>query len=149
MSTTYAQFFQQAFQRARAESQSPYAYQCRLAGGPEANSEGNFSNGTRCQSQLINIPTGPGKTAGVVLAWLWNRVGQPDPSARSLWPRRLVYCLPMRTLVEQTERDVRQWLGDLLWNGQHVDRAVKVGVHVLMGGEDAGEWDIDPMPKVS
>jgi CRISPR-associated endonuclease/helicase Cas3 len=40
-----------------------------------------------------------GKTAAVVLAWLWNRVQRPD----SEWPRRLVYCLPMRTLVEQTE----------------------------------------------
>jgi CRISPR-associated endonuclease/helicase Cas3 len=141
---TYAEFFQQAFQRSRAGSQAPYAYQCRLAGGPQAAADGAFSHGTSCQSQLINIPTGLGKTAGVVLAWLWNRVCQPDTSARSRWPRRLVYCLPMRTLVEQTEGDVRKWLGDLLWNGQHADRPGKVGVHVLMGGEDAGEWDIYP-----
>jgi len=141
---TYTEFFQQAFQRSRAGSQAPYAYQCRLAGGPQAAADGAFCHGTSCQSQLINIPTGLGKTAGVVLAWLWNRVCQPDTSARSRWPRRLVYCLPMRTLVEQTEGDVRKWLGDLLWNGQHADRPGKVGVHVLMGGEDAGEWDIYP-----
>ena len=78
----------------------PYDYQCRLAGG---------DSGTACRSQLINIPTGLGKTAAVVLAWLWNRVAAPSlnsqPSTKNFpeWPRRLVYCLPMRTLVEQTE----------------------------------------------
>lgn len=28
-----------------------------------------------CKSRLIDIPTGCGKTAAVVLAWLWNRIG--------------------------------------------------------------------------
>jgi hypothetical protein len=28
--------------------------------------------GVCCQSRLIDIPTGLGKTAAVVLAWLWN-----------------------------------------------------------------------------
>jgi CRISPR-associated endonuclease/helicase Cas3 len=32
-----------------------------------------LQEGSDCQSQLINIPTGLGKTAAVVLAWLWNR----------------------------------------------------------------------------
>ena len=59
-----------------------------------------------CRSQLINIPTGLGKTAAVVLAWLWNRVARQGQD----WPRRLVYCLPMRTLVEQTEGNVQTWL---------------------------------------
>jgi len=27
-----------------------------------------------------------------------------------IWPRRLVYCLPMRTLVEQTEEEVTKWI---------------------------------------
>ena len=45
---------------------------------------------------------------------------------RDDWPRRLVYCLPMRTLVEQTRQNVDQWLHCL-------DFADKVGVHVLMG----------------
>jgi CRISPR-associated endonuclease/helicase Cas3 len=65
----------------------PFDYQRRLAGG---------DTGCDCRSQLINIPTGLGKTAGVVLAWLYNRV----VLSRNDWPRRLVYCLPMRTLVE-------------------------------------------------
>jgi CRISPR-associated endonuclease/helicase Cas3 len=54
---------------------TPYGYQCRLACGPNANAENpaTLQEGSDCQSQLINIPTGLGKTAAVVLAWLWNR----------------------------------------------------------------------------
>src|SRR5688572_27288143 len=77
----------------KATGYEPYEYQTRLAEAP-------------CESRLINIPTGLGKTAAVVLAWLWNRVGHPDAEHREKWPRRLVYCLPMRTLVEQTSENV-------------------------------------------
>jgi len=91
----YLSFFKTAYGPDTAAN--PYDYQCRLA---EA----------ACESRLINNPTGLGKTAAVVLAWMWNRVAQPDESARAKWPRRLVYCLPMRTLVEQTEKEVRKWL---------------------------------------
>jgi len=117
---SYPEFFSQAFSDAR----TPYQYQVRLG-------EGN------CDSKLINIPTGLGKTAAVVLAWLWNRVGHPDAQHREKWPRRLVYCLPMRTLVEQTRDNVGEWLRSLTLNDA-------VGLHVLMGGEDSGEWDIHP-----
>ena len=86
--------------------------------------------GAACESMLIDVPTGFGKTAAVVLAWLWNRVSK----RRSDWPRRLVYCLPMRTLVDQTFRNASQWIGNLELSGE-------VGLHVIMGGEDAGEWD--------
>ena len=72
----------------KATGYQPFDYQCRLAGG---------DSGTASRSQLINVPTGLGKTAAVVLAWLWNRVRLQYPK----WPRRLVYCLPMRTLVKQ------------------------------------------------
>jgi CRISPR-associated endonuclease/helicase Cas3 len=115
----------------------PFDYQRRLAGR---------DTDTACQSQLINIPTGLGKTAAVVLAWLWNRVVQSDATHRKTWPRRLVYCLPMRTLVEQTDAEVKKWLTahGLLWDDKPANRAGKVGVHILMGGEDAGEWDIYP-----
>lgn len=131
MNTTpgYDQFFEQA------TGHPPYDYQSRLAGN---------DCGTTCQSQLINIPTGLGKTAAVVLAWLWNRVQLNNPQ----WPRRLVYCLPMRTLVEQTRDNVRGWLkksGDLEWDkvGPHQG---KVGLHILMGGEEREEnpWDLYP-----
>lgn len=43
----------------------PYPYQKRLAGGDD---------GRVCESLLIDIPTGLGKTAAVTIAWLWNRV---------------------------------------------------------------------------
>jgi CRISPR-associated endonuclease/helicase Cas3 len=142
---TYAQFFQEAFQRAGRVGRVPYTYQCQLAGGDAgASANGNFSHGTDCRSQLIDIPTGLGKTAGVVLAWHWNRVAQPNETERSRWPRRLVYCLPMRTLVEQTVEEVRKWLGDAAWDGNPLTRQGKVGVHILMGGAEAGEWDIYP-----
>ncbi len=52
----------------------------------------------------------------------------------------------MRTLVEQTEGEVKKWLTahELVWDGKPENRSGKIGVHVLMGGEDAGEWDIYP-----
>jgi CRISPR-associated endonuclease/helicase Cas3 len=127
---------------------TPYDYQCRLASGDQARCEKPETppGATICRSQLINIPTGLGKTAAVVLAWLWNRVAHPNPVHRANWPRRLVYCLPMRTLVEQTEKEVRKWLNahELQWDDKAETRKGKVGVHVLMGGEDDGEWDIYP-----
>jgi CRISPR-associated endonuclease/helicase Cas3 len=120
---------------AATELKQPFAYQCRLACGDNAclDNPKTLTQGRDCRSLLINVPTGLGKTAAVVLAWLWNRV----QIQKSKWPRRLVYCLPMRTLVEQTEKNVREWLKKL-------DLANAVGVHVLMGGEDADDWDIHP-----
>jgi CRISPR-associated endonuclease/helicase Cas3 len=123
---------------------SPYGYQCRLACGPQAHPDkpDTLLASNDCSSRLINIPTGLGKTAAVVLAWLWNRAHLQNPQ----WPRRLVYCLPMRTLVEQTDAEVKKWLTahKLLWDGSLSNRAGRVGVHILMGGEDVGEWDIYP-----
>jgi len=121
-----------------ATGNTPYDYQSRLAGN---------DSGTACRSQLISIPTGLGKTAAVVLAWLWNRVHLQNPE----WPRRLVYCLPMRTLVEQTETEVRKWLlrlarkhtkprdgSELRWLALH-------SPVILMGGEAPDKnWDIHP-----
>ena len=122
-----------------ATNHDAFDYQRRLAEDPE------------CKSRLINIPTGLGKTAAVVLAWLWNRVIHPSLNSQqstvnSQWPRRLIYCLPMRTLVEQTRDNVRQWLknlGKLEWQPDSSHEG-KIGVHILMGGEDDGEWDIHP-----
>lgn len=117
-----------------ATGNSPYAYQSRLAGN---------DSGTTCNSQFINIPTGLGKTAAVVLAWLWNRVQLQNPN----WPRRLIYCLPMRTLVEQTRDEASKWVKNLAnafpenkelqWLSEH-------SPVILMGGEDASDWDIHP-----
>jgi CRISPR-associated endonuclease/helicase Cas3 len=80
-----------------------------------------------------------GKTAAVMLAWLWKRgwrEGRPEATPDAETPRRLVYCLPMRVLVEQTERNTRRWLENLAVAG--IPGENKVSVHLLMGGsEDA------------
>ncbi len=89
---SFGEFFQKTIGKAVS-----YASQCRLAYRPEARPQqpATLRGGTDCRSRLIHIPTGLGKTAAVVLAWLWNRVHLQNPN----WPRRLVYCLPMRTLL--------------------------------------------------
>jgi len=57
---------------------------------------------------LLDVPTGLGKTAAAILAWTWRRrFAQKDT------PRRLVYCLPMRVLVEQTFTEAVKWLDRL------------------------------------
>lgn len=91
-----------------------------------------------CRDRLIRIPTGFGKTLGVLAAWLAQ-------SESPKWPRRLIWCLPMRVLVEQTESEVRRSLEKLgiLWDGKS-DHSGKVGVHVLMGGVNEGDWMIHP-----
>ena len=100
-----------------------------------------LSLASACGNRLIRIPTGFGKTLGVLAAWVWHRLCRRDDE----WPRRLVWCLPMRVLVEQTESDVRAALSrvDLLWDGQR-DHVNKVGVHLLMGGVGAGQWHLYP-----
>ena len=49
----------------------------------------------------------------------------------------------MRTLVEQTASETKQWLGKRLWDGKS-DHRGRVGLHVLMGGEEAHDWDAYP-----
>ena len=124
--------FQAFFRAATGRSTDPFDYQTRLACGDDG-------QGRACGSLLIDVPTGCGKTAAVVLAWLWNRVIQ----GRTEWPRRLVYCLPMRSLVEQTEQEVRKWLGEKLWDGK-AEHVGKVGLHILMGGAEKTDWDLHP-----
>ena len=53
-----------------------------------------------CRDRLIRIPTGLGKTEGILAAWSFHRLHREDDQ----WPRRLVWCLPMRVLVEQTQQ---------------------------------------------
>jgi len=107
----------------KATGREAFPYQQRLATAP-------------LQSGLLNIPTGLGKTVAVVLAWLWRR-RFAEAEIRRQTPRRLVYCLPMRVLVEQTTQNAKTWIEKLGLNGQ-------IGVHVLMGGEDADDWDVYP-----
>lgn len=62
MQASYRDFFEAATTR------QPYDYQRRLAGDVCADGP---------KSLAINVPTGAGKTAAAVLAWLWNRCGYP------------------------------------------------------------------------
>ena len=117
---TFEQFFSIAF----GKNLSPFAYQQALA--------------KRAWPDALIAPTGLGKTAAVVLGWAWQHVATEYAP-----PRRLVYCLPMRTLVDQTERNVREWLrrlgeADPNWKSCLPDP--KTGVHVLMGGIDEPRW---------
>ena len=86
-----------------------------------------------CRNRLLHIPTGLGKTDGVLAAWLYHRVGRDDDR----WPRRLVWCLPMRVLVEQTEQVARTIV-------EHISEETRPDVYVAMGGKDAGEWFLHP-----
>ena len=130
------ELFQDFFRAAFNGNRSPFDYQERLACGEDG-------RGRECASLLIDVPTGCGKTAAVVLAWLWNRVAHPDVGHRTRWPRRLVYCLPMRTLVEQTCAATDGWLKNL----QRAGLVGEIDLHLLMGGMEKKsyrEWDLFP-----
>jgi CRISPR-associated endonuclease/helicase Cas3 len=64
-----------------------------------------------------------------VLAWLWRRLHGPDPQAT---PRRLIYALPQRSLVEQVAGEAERWLARL-------DLTDRVALHVVMGGEGTSQ----------
>ncbi|MXY66543.1 CRISPR-associated helicase Cas3' [Candidatus Poribacteria bacterium] len=127
---SYADLFCAAFSQGE---RAPYPYQERLA----------------CSStwpEMLDIPTGMGKTAAVTMAWLykrgWRRGGR-NASIDEATPRRLVWCLPMRVLVEQTQKNIRGWLRNLNILGDPGEG--KVSVHLLMGGEpDLKTWAEHP-----
>lgn len=114
----FASFFE------RATNAVPYGFQRRIAadGLPD----------------VLQAPMGAGKTPGLILPWLW-RLLEADESVRLATPRRLVVALPMRTLVDQVERNVATWLHRL----SLTDRVV---LHVIMGGSRSSEgaWRLAP-----
>lgn len=112
-----------------ATGNQPYPFQVRFAYEPT-------------MPELVEVPTGLGKTAMAVLGWLWRRRFHPDEAIRRATPRRLVYCLPMRVLVEQTYENAKAWLTNLGILG-HPGQG-KVFVHLLMGGEIDNDWDAYP-----
>ena len=112
----FGDFFEQATGR------SPYPWQVGIAeqGLPEA----------------IDIETGAGKTAGVVLGWLHRLLQHPEDQVRRETPSWLVVALPMRSLVDQTETAINTWLGNLGGSGGGTT------CHRLLGGEGRvdGDW---------
>lgn len=109
---------------AQATGNAPYPYQSKLAETDQT-------------SRLLKIPTGAGKTEAAILCWLYRRLYHPDSDVRRATPIRLVYCLPMRTLVEQTLERAEGWLRQLEITDQ-------VGLVILMGGEPRKQWYLEP-----
>jgi CRISPR-associated endonuclease/helicase Cas3 len=95
----------------------PYEYQTKVAELP-------------AKDCLIRIPTGCGKTAAVIGAWLWH-----IREHRQKTPTRLVYCLPMRVLVKQTRDLAKEWARK---------SETETQVYTLMGGEIDEDWEFDP-----
>jgi CRISPR-associated endonuclease/helicase Cas3 len=111
--------FHEFFQRAMGGEQTvaPYPYQSKFA------TEATLPH-------LLRVPTSAGKTATAILGWLYRWQTQPKVT-----PRRLVYCLPMRVLAEQSERVARRWIDNL---------GLDIPVYVLMGGVETDEWFLHP-----
>lgn len=116
---TYDEFFSAAFADKEGNGQQPFDYQRRLALEDPMPS-------------LVNAPTGAGKTNAILGAWMWRRLKNQNGVGR-----RLVYCLPMRTLVEQTRDVARAAIKRLGFEE-------RFRVHVLMGGDVTDEWDSWP-----
>lgn len=89
--------------------------------------QASIGNEPSCVDRVFRIPTGFGKTAGAALSWLHNRCVRGDAA----WPLRLVFCLPMRVLVEQTETVLKEWI-------KKAD--LDVPVFTLLGGREAARW---------
>lgn len=90
-----------------ATGRRPYAFQQHLGEAKKPPS-------------ILAVPTGCGKTQAILGAWMYQR-------SLGVGPRRLVYALPMRTLVEQTRRVAEEMRDNL---------GSPVQIHVLMGGEE-------------
>ena len=83
-------------------------------------------------NRALALPTGSGKTAAAVLSWIHQL--QADPSRT---PKRLIYCLPMRSLVEQTRRKIDSWLVSTC-------RKDQIAAYTLMAGEVDEQWQFWP-----
>ena len=114
----YTEFFKQV------TTHPPYPYQEALAAG--------------AWPALLDVPTGMGKTAAVVVAWLWRRL--MDDAATG---RRLVYCLPMRVLVQQVCADAEEWCRRARPAFEQRGKVCPT-VHLLMGGDADTSWDTHP-----
>jgi CRISPR-associated endonuclease/helicase Cas3 len=102
-----------------ATGNTPYEYQRALGRSPAPPS-------------VLEVPTGAGKTHAVLVAWLYERL------VKRHGPRRLVYALPMRSLVEQTAAVAREIRARLELSAEDIP------IRVLMGGESEDDWREQP-----
>ena len=108
----------------KATGFKPYPYQERLANGKNI-------------PDILSIPTGAGKTEAAIIAiYLWRRIHSNQDTVRNT-PRRLVYCLPMRVLVEQTVSRVTKWIKNL-------ELEDCIDVITVMGGNTNSEYRLEP-----
>jgi CRISPR-associated endonuclease/helicase Cas3 len=84
-----------------------------------------------CEHATLRLPTGFGKTLGLAAAWAYHRLVRGDEG----WPRRLIWTLPMRALVDQVAGEI-----DALLRAAGVDTPV----YILMGGRQAHDWHLHP-----
>ena len=110
---SYESFFQ------KATCHPPYPHQVRFGFQP-------------LHDCIIVCPTASGKTASVVIPWLWHLV-----TDRHHTPTRLLYCLPMRSLVRQIAREVEKWLKNLGCENS-------IDVFTLLGGKVEQGWETSP-----
>jgi CRISPR-associated endonuclease/helicase Cas3 len=116
VSTDFGAFFR------AATGNDPYAYQRALA---------ELSN----PPAVLAVPTGAGKTQALIVSWLFRRL------AHKTGPRRLVYALPMRSLVEQTVEVACHIRERLQLDSE------QLSIHKLMGGAEPaelGDWRLWP-----
>ena len=118
---TFESWFRSSTAAVAQSGSNPHAWQTDLASNPD------------CSNRLIQIPTGMGKTLGVLLTWTYHRLHRAD----SNWPTRLVWCLPMRSLVDQTQTEAKRIVVES-------GLGAEVDVVVLMGGVDQTDWDTHP-----
>jgi CRISPR-associated endonuclease/helicase Cas3 len=112
--------FPDFFRRVLPTTEDPYPYQKSLA--------------LEAWPDLLDVPTGLGKTAGVTLAWLFKRLVNDAET-----PRRLIWCLPMRVLVEQTRENVETWLMNAAPFFEQAG-VVLPRSYALMGGDADDSW---------
>lgn len=103
----------------KGTGKNPFPYQVRLALEPEL-------------PDILHAPTGSGKTLAIIASWLWRRKHGTEGKV----PRRLVYCLPMRVLVEQTYEVSKSFLEKAGFT--------EIGVYKILGGEVEEEWRYHP-----
>lgn len=116
----YEAFFERVTRTEKGKGYQPFPFQVR------------FSKRDRNQSIFCAIPTGLGKTHMVLVDWMWGRRNKDE-----FTPRRLVFVLPLRTLVEQVYSDVEKTL-------KQAGMSEQVFTYKLMGGVVELDFDKDP-----